>query len=133
MATHNQSMTCIANEDMEQYSMVKLTINLPSVDGLPRVEKTDDGEDVIFGIAMTKASAGDRVTVRLPFSGVLPAYAYTNVKPGDGLTIGQAVPGSLSNNTGGTYARKVAYVVQTGGSSSEETWCAILFVRANYR
>jgi len=130
MATHNLSMTCVANEDINLYASVKLSGG--DTDGVPLIGMTDDSEDVIFGIAMTNTLEGELVTVRFPFSGILPAYAYSNVRPGDGLTIGLGNPGSFSDNTGSQYARKVAYVLQTGGVDADPSRCAIIFTRAYF-
>lgn len=132
MATHSISITAVANEDLSLYSSVKLVSNT-EVDGLPVVEMTDTYTDVILGIAMSQADAGDRVTVRLPYSGILPAYAYTNIRSGDGLTIGLAYPGSFSNSADAQFSNRVAYVMQTSGSTADPTRCAIIMVRAYYQ
>jgi len=133
MPTHNISMTCIANEDIDLYAAVKIVREENPTDGLPAVEMTDTATDIVFGICMNAARAGELVTVRNPFSGILPAYAYINVEPGDRLTLGLSRPGSFSNNTDAQYSRSIAYVMQIGDSSdTEETRCAIIFTRAYY-
>jgi hypothetical protein len=131
MATHDLSMTVGAAEDIDQYAIVTLVYG-EHVNRLPKVEMCNSSEDIIFGVAMTKAAAGELLTVRFPFSGILPGYAYTEVHPGDGLTIGIGRPGSLSNNASANYARRVAYIVQTGPPSTNDAWCSVLFVRARF-
>lgn len=130
MGTHNISMSCIAHEEINQYAIVKLHRGDYE---LPHVEMCDNTEDVIFGVCLVNAEAGDLVAIRFPFSGILPAYAYGNVRPGDGLTIGLATPGSMSNNDAVNYARKIAYVVQSGPIDVDPSKCAVVFTRAYYR
>lgn len=138
MATHNDSMTCVAGASISIYSIVELAPEVSQTSDLPVIKMCNSSSDVIFGVAMATAEEGDLITVRFPFSGMLPAYVYasggaTEIKPGDGLTIGVTYDGSLSNNPGAAYARKVAYIVQTKpwtGSGTE--WAAVMFVRSYF-
>lgn len=138
MATHNSSMTCVASADISLYAIVELSTSGSQTHDLPAVNMCNSGTDVIFGVAMSDAEAGELVTVRFPFSGMLPAFVYKSggaagVYPGDGLTIGIVYPGSLSNNPGSLYARKIAYVVQTKPyTGSDVEWAAVMFVRSYY-
>lgn len=132
MATHNSSITCRAHAAINQYAIVKLVREENPTNGIPAVEMCNNVNDIIVGVCMMNAQAGDLVTVRLPFSGVLPGYVYANVRPGQGLTIGLANPGSLSNNNNPEYARSVAYCVQVGPISSNETRAIVIFNRARY-
>jgi len=137
MPHHNESITCVAAEDINLYATVKTVVADPANDvhGIPLVEMTGAATDIILGVAFEEVKAGELVTVRLPFSGLLPAFCYTSPKPGQGLTIGQATPGSLSNNPDPIYARRIGYVVQVGpsvGFSSNISKCFVAFTRAYY-
>lgn len=139
MGTHTVSMTAVASEQIAQYSIVKIDAG-EEVDGLPKVVNCNSSLDVIFGVALSDAAAGDRVAIRFPFSGLLPANCYkgggqTGVHSGDGLTIGLGIPGSLSNNDSSTYDRKVAYIVQCRKTDdySGVVRGIVVFVRAQFK
>ena len=130
MPTHDTSFTAVAYEEITQYSIVKFTGT--ETNGLMEVRKCNNAEDTVVGVCMLAAEAGDLVSIRLPFSGLMPAYAYSNVKPGDPLSIGITYPGSLTNTLSGDSERAIAYVVQTGNTGAGPSRCMVLFTRSYF-
>lgn len=132
MATHDNSITCVAKEDLFLYAIVKCAVEEPAVDGLPVIECTDTSDDHILGIALQPASAGELVGVRLIYAGLMPANIYgASAAPGAACTIGLNHPGALSVNTDLIYKRAVAYIIQTVGVA-EPHRAIVMFNRSYY-